>query len=280
VITQTLAPCGHPGRVVIGTYVECSLKCAEKSAPVRGVPGHVVMCACKPCQVRRDGVRIVLRSKDGKDVVSMPWDGIARQLVFSSAARSAIRHWWLLDKDDCILASGALSFDMVPDFNYTCEFDVCTLGTPGIQRRTKGLIAPTRSDLEGLISAIPDVKDFEISYAPNMLKVRLLDLAVNDVLAQRSIVNRVAIALWKIAPAGIEVRNCTYESIVARATHAINFNMSGGVRLTADLVKQTVEDELKLCGRTAEAILLDDCEITVKTKDRDYTSRVMQLGKD
>lgn len=104
-----VAPCGHTGETIIGTYVKCLQGC-EGAAAVsgRGEPGHVLNCACKPCQIRRLTKEVVLRTKDGKDLVRLPWDGVSKDLRFTPGKSGYVMHYHFVDNDGKIIARGNL----------------------------------------------------------------------------------------------------------------------------------------------------------------------------
>lgn len=110
------APCGHPGIPIIGTYVQCALGC-DGSAPARhrGEPGHVMNCACRPCQLRRRVMVIVLRTRDGRDARRMPWDGITDIIKFTSAEPAEVRHILFVDADGKVLLRVDCDHDVPPD---------------------------------------------------------------------------------------------------------------------------------------------------------------------
>lgn len=103
------APCGHVGEVVVGTYVRCLQGCeggAAKTGGRLGEPGHVEACACRRCRIRRAATTIVVRSREGKDVVRVPWDGTAESVTWSPKEDADARNWMLLDAEGAVLASG------------------------------------------------------------------------------------------------------------------------------------------------------------------------------
>jgi hypothetical protein len=112
------APCGHPGEAIIGTFVRCLKGCDSltKAAPVsaRRTPGHVEMCACKMCQIRRSVSTIVLRSKDGDDVAKVPWDGNKDKVSFKVDKTAKLRHWSMLDAQGAEVASGMCDYSVIP----------------------------------------------------------------------------------------------------------------------------------------------------------------------
>lgn len=105
----SVAPCGHTGEVIIGTYVRCLAGC-EGGAQVskRGVIGHVDNCACKPCQIRRITTHIILRDKDGKDWMKVEWDGVQDVIELEATKSVILRGFQFLDKDGHIVARGTI----------------------------------------------------------------------------------------------------------------------------------------------------------------------------
>lgn len=104
-----VAPCGHTGETIIGTYVKCLQGCEGAAATSgRGEPGHVLNCACKPCQIRRLAQEIVLRTKDGKDMVRLPWDGVSKELRFTPNKSGHIMHYHFVDGGGKVIAQGNL----------------------------------------------------------------------------------------------------------------------------------------------------------------------------
>jgi hypothetical protein len=103
----SVAPCGHTGEVIIGTYVKCSQGCEGPAVvPRRGEIGHVENCACKPCQIRRKVTTILLRDKNGKDWLKFEWDGVTNELVTQTTKSGHIRHYQFLDADGKIIVRG------------------------------------------------------------------------------------------------------------------------------------------------------------------------------
>lgn len=103
-----VAPCGHPGEPIIGTYVKCLRGCdgTRKVAARCGEPGHVDACACRKCDIRRRASLIVYRSKDGRDAVRASWNGIAKQVSWEPLFTAHVRHWVLQDDTGAELARG------------------------------------------------------------------------------------------------------------------------------------------------------------------------------
>lgn len=109
-MSNVTAPCGHPGEVVIGTYVRCVMGCeGAKNTTRRAQPGHVVNCACKPCQVRQRTTHILLKTKDGKEL-KVAWDGVTEKVNWTAPWTGELRHYKFLDADGDEIASGFLDF--------------------------------------------------------------------------------------------------------------------------------------------------------------------------
>lgn len=107
-MSNVKAPCGHPGEVVIGTYVRCVMGCeGAKEKPKRAQPGHVLNCACKPCQVRQRTTHILLKTKDGKEL-KVAWDGVTDKVNWTAPWTGELRHYKFLDADGDEIASGFL----------------------------------------------------------------------------------------------------------------------------------------------------------------------------
>jgi hypothetical protein len=110
-----VAPCGHTGETIIGNYVRCLMGCeGAQVMSKRGVPGHVLNCACAPCQIRRRVTNIVLRDKAGKDFLRIPWDGITNELIVEAPSNGSIRGYLLLDQDGKTVARGTLEVYVEP----------------------------------------------------------------------------------------------------------------------------------------------------------------------
>ncbi len=105
---QFYAPCGHVGEPIIGTFVRCLAGCDSKMKSTgsgrRGSPGHVVDCACKPCQIHRSVTTIVLRSALGEDMARIPWDGVTLVPRGRVTTPGSVRGWRMLDTDGSIVA--------------------------------------------------------------------------------------------------------------------------------------------------------------------------------
>lgn len=106
-----LAPCGHPGERIIGTYVRCLSGCegAVAIVPDRGVPGHVVACACADCRFRRAATTIVLRNRKGESIASVPYDGKSTATLNWTGFPQAVVHFQILDKDGQVLCHGPVN---------------------------------------------------------------------------------------------------------------------------------------------------------------------------
>lgn len=105
-----IAPCGHTGEVIVGTYVKCSQGCEGPAIiPNRGEPGHVINCACKPCKIRRKTAFIVLRDKGGKDWAKLEWDGVTDVLSSATPKSGDLRHFKFIDTDGKVIGTGNLN---------------------------------------------------------------------------------------------------------------------------------------------------------------------------
>lgn len=77
----------------------------------RGLDGHVEMCACQTCRLMRRGRWLVLRSKDGMDVVRQEFKGTPTQeLTFAKVKPCSIRHWRIVDDDGVVLHERPIDF--------------------------------------------------------------------------------------------------------------------------------------------------------------------------
>ncbi len=105
----SVAPCGHTGETVIGTYVKCLQGCDGGVKSIRrGEVGHVENCACKPCQLRRITQTIVIKAKNGDVITTVPWDGASDEIQFMPDKDYWAADYQMLDKDGKIIASGPL----------------------------------------------------------------------------------------------------------------------------------------------------------------------------
>ena len=115
-----MAPCGHHGEHIIGNYVKCLAGCDEHSIklktdvrvmnpPRRGTPGHVDECACAPCRIRRRATLLVVRSKDGHDIIKTTWDGVVDSFTTKAQKSGSVRHFKFLDDSGEIVAEGRVS---------------------------------------------------------------------------------------------------------------------------------------------------------------------------
>lgn len=111
----SVAPCGHTGETIIGTYVRCLQGCEGTPVlPKRAEIGHVLNCACKPCQIRRKAHFIVLRDDSGKDWAKLPWDGSGDQVLGNAVRTGFLRHFMFLDEDGKIVARGNIDATITP----------------------------------------------------------------------------------------------------------------------------------------------------------------------
>lgn len=135
----TLAPCGHTGETIIGTYVKCLMGC--EGAPVmnkRATPGHVRDCRCKPCQIRQRAVAIVLRTRDGKDFAKTEWNGEDDEIVIESKKSGNVTNYNFLDADGKVVAKGSTNATLYPgQARIKVKFMLNDAGTVSM---TKGVI--------------------------------------------------------------------------------------------------------------------------------------------
>lgn len=111
----SVAPCGHTGEVIIGTYVKCVQGCEGPAfVPRRGEVGHVLNCACQNCKIRRVAKYIVLRDRDGKDWAKIEWDGATDVVVGKSGKSGSIKHYQFLDENGKVVAKGNTSAALYP----------------------------------------------------------------------------------------------------------------------------------------------------------------------
>lgn len=105
-----VAPCGHTGEHIIGNFILCRQGCGggTKSSR-RGEVGHVENCACKPCQLRRITHTIVVKSKQGKVIATIPWDGVEDEIKFIPGLDAWASDFQMLDKDGKVVTRGILS---------------------------------------------------------------------------------------------------------------------------------------------------------------------------
>jgi hypothetical protein len=111
----TVAPCGHTGETIIGTYVKCLQGCeGPAELPRRAEIGHVRDCACKGCKIRRVGAYIALKDGRGKIVNSVPWDGTGDSIKATVTVSSVVKHIVILDDQKRIVETGNIDVDIVP----------------------------------------------------------------------------------------------------------------------------------------------------------------------
>lgn len=90
---QAVAPCGHTGEVIIGTYVRCEVcdppnfrsgvgfrpyaevRAAMDAQQFKGWPQHVRDCACGHCKHARRVCYFDARTKDGRTAWIAEWYG-------------------------------------------------------------------------------------------------------------------------------------------------------------------------------------------------------------
>lgn len=98
-MTTTCKKCGGPATPIVGTFSVCP-KCDGAAAPSgRGEPGHVEMCACKRCQIRREVAAFQLVGTAGEVIACVPWDGRELSVNFRPKLTGTIAHWRALDAD-------------------------------------------------------------------------------------------------------------------------------------------------------------------------------------
>lgn len=108
--------CGGPATPIVGTFVLCA-KCdgAPKPAVRRGEPGHVEMCACKRCQIRREVTVIELVGRAGEVIGRVPWDGEAMAVLWRPLLTGYIAHWRALDAEGSVVGDGVCVRNGKPD---------------------------------------------------------------------------------------------------------------------------------------------------------------------
>lgn len=105
-----VAPCGHTGETIIGTYVKCLVGCEGPAVQnARGEPGHVLNCACGSCRIRRKATHVVYRTRDGKDFVKLEWDGVTDKFRFVTEKSGWISGYRFLDGDGKTIAEGRIA---------------------------------------------------------------------------------------------------------------------------------------------------------------------------
>lgn len=132
-----VAPCGHTGEAIIGNYYRCVEGCDRiktknpavtgqltPMTPRRGELGHIDGCMCNPCQIRRGAVAIELRTRDGKTLQSLPWNGVDKKLKWTSKVAGHVMNWRMLDKNGNVTASGALEAFVEVGWNMVLDVDV------------------------------------------------------------------------------------------------------------------------------------------------------------
>ncbi len=132
------APCGHKGEAIIGTYYACTEGCdtnGRRIAPRRGKEGHVDMCACRECYIRRTVDHIVLKTDDGS-TVEHDWNGVDDISGDRPAAWKA-RHWLMYDSKWKLVAKGDILADLVPGKYY-----IRPLALPGLMFLTTQYVQP------------------------------------------------------------------------------------------------------------------------------------------
>lgn len=110
------APCGHPGTYVTANFITCDYRCEFDSpkavtANPRREPGHVDMCACAPCQIRRRSEWLVLTGKCGTRAL-LVWDGVANRVDWVPGIDFEVRHYSFRDANNDEVASGEIWADL------------------------------------------------------------------------------------------------------------------------------------------------------------------------
>lgn len=111
------APCGHPGTYVTANFIACDRRCEFAGpqiavSPTRREPGHVDMCACAPCQIRRRATKIELVSADGW-TSHIPWDGVTNKISWTPPRNATIRHWSFIEDDGTEVARGTIDVQVL-----------------------------------------------------------------------------------------------------------------------------------------------------------------------
>lgn len=147
----TVAPCGHTGETIIGTYVKCLMGCEGKPVMTkRAEPGHVPNCKCKPCQIRQRTVAIVLRTRDGKDYIRLEWDGTVDEIVFDATKSGDIKNYVFLDADGKPVARGNTDAYLMPgQARIKTKF---MLGDADSTRMSTGVVEMVRKSPSGTIT--------------------------------------------------------------------------------------------------------------------------------
>lgn len=113
-----IAPCGHPGTYVTNTFITCNFRCGfgDTRVPIlanpRREPGHVDMCACAPCQIRRKSERLELTDHLGQKA-SLTWDGVRNRIDWTPGRSFKARHYSFRDVNGDEVASGIVHADLV-----------------------------------------------------------------------------------------------------------------------------------------------------------------------
>lgn len=77
----SVAPCGHTGETIIGSYVRCLQGCEGKAViDPRREPGHFNACSCFGCDVRRRAHILALRDSKGRTLSATIWDGVTSEI--------------------------------------------------------------------------------------------------------------------------------------------------------------------------------------------------------
>lgn len=221
------APCGHPGEYVIGTYVRCLQGCTkdphtsayQPPAPKKGEPGHVDLCACPACTVRRRGNEVVLRTKDGREV-RLPWDGAKPKVSWTADMQVTVRHWKLVDKDGDVLLDGTCNLNVPPGDVIDIDLRLLRLELVHRVRRLRRFelawneaywlewrgYTGTYDSIRAAALDIAGVEDVDVSCPVHgEVLVRILATYATDQQAEDSILRGVRQKLAGVIPAGIQL---------------------------------------------------------------------------
>lgn len=144
----SVAPCGHTGETIIGTYVKCLVGCdGQVAKPHRGELGHVNTCTCFGCRVRRSVTHIQLRTRKGLNYLEIPWNGMGNELKVDTKAglMSYIASYRMVNGTE-VLAQGALEDTFLePKQEITLDLDnFLKCARDGVPTKVK---VETKSDL-------------------------------------------------------------------------------------------------------------------------------------
>lgn len=131
---------------------------------MRGEQGHVRNCACERCRFRRRATHLVIRSKDGRDVARVPWDGVSDKVQWQPTADAQARHWALVDAEGVKLASGSMDVAVKRADKYETTLAIANAVTvqfavlPPEPKRSES--KPVRIKLSGGVAIDPDRDQF------------------------------------------------------------------------------------------------------------------------